>query len=133
MDTLSGQNFGGGDDYADWALRYVIDNLPENVQFIECSTDEAFIQSYQKIPNSRIGQIFTEYHINSPVAFVYGLEHPYGVGLIDGYSIIDMLPLVYAAYGSTLPTGEIVSNLEGSTFTRVQKSLLLTEVNLMKS
>ncbi len=117
VNTLSGQNFSGGDDYATWALEYVIANLPSNVQFIECSTDVAYSQSYQTIPNSRIGQIYTEYHINSPIAFVYGLEHPYGVGLINGFSIIDMLPLAYVAYGNTLPTGAVVSNLEGATFT----------------
>ena len=123
VNTLGGQNFGGNDDYAVWALEYVINNLPESVQFVECSTDIAFSQSYQTIPNSRIGQIYTEYHINSPVAFVYGLIHPYGVGLISGFSIIDMLPLVYAAYGNSLPTGELVSNLEGASFTG-SKSIL---------
>ncbi len=116
INTLGGQNFGGQDDYAKWALDYIIANLPSNVPFIECMTDAAY-PNYQTIPNSRIGQIYTKHDVNSPIAFVYGLEHPYGVGLIDGYSIIDMLPLVYAAYGTKLPDGTQISNLVGATFT----------------
>ena len=117
---LGGQDF-GGNEYATWAIQYLVDNLPSHIPLIECSTDTAFdaITGYQKIPNSRIGTMFNHYHINSPVAFVYGLEHPYGVGLIEGYSIIDGIPLLYALFGETLPNGSKMSTLYGATFSNV--------------
>ena len=118
--TTTGQNFGGGDDYAKWALHYVIDNLPDTTNLIETSMVHG-ISNYQKIPNSRVGTIFTQYHIQSPVAFVYGGNHPYGVGLIDGYSIIDTIAVVYGAVGNTMPNGLPVGNLRGVTFVNSSK------------
>ena len=114
-DSTTGQNFGGGDDYAKWALHYVIENLPATTKLIETSMVKD-VANYQKIPNSRVGTIFRQHHIQSPVAFVYGGNHPYGVGLIDGYSIVDTIPVVYAAVGSSMPNGLPTGNLRGVTF-----------------
>ena len=112
---LSGQDFGGM-DRAVWAIKYIIDNVPDSIKLVETSTDRAFQGSYQNIPNSRIGIVYQDFHINSPAAFVLGLEHPYGVGLINGYSIIDSIGLLYAAFGSTLPNGQVITSVENVYF-----------------
>ena len=113
--VTTGQNFGGGDDYAKWALQYVINNLPATTNLIEASMVQE-VTNYQNIPNSRVGSIFTQHHIQSPVAFVYGGNHPYGVGVIEGYSIIDIIPVVFAAVGNTLPNGLPLGVLKHVTF-----------------
>ena len=113
--TLNGQSF-GVDEYATWALHYIIDNLPDSVLLIEASTITTNI-NYQKIPNSRLGDVYTEYLIDSPTSFIYGNEHPYGVGLIDGYSIIDVVPLLHAIFGETLDCGGEIGKLRNVTFT----------------
>ena len=114
-DFLTGQDF-GGNTYAIWAMKYLVDNLPDNIELVDCSTDRSYSSSYQNIPNSRIGDIWRTHDINSPIAFVYGLEHPYGVGLVDGYSIIDGIPLLHAAFGNTLPNGQVIGHSEGVSF-----------------
>ena len=45
----------------------------------------------------RLGQLYTEYHTNSPMAFAYAIEW-YTTGLVDGHTIGDTATLLYTIH-----------------------------------